>query len=184
MPLAHIIRAQAAIKIVAFTILVVVGLACTQAKARNQITQTGMVTRVVDGDTVWVQVQGLDKPLKLRIEGIDAPEMCQPGGAVARTALDKLVMGQNVTVTARAHDDYGRTVGSLRMQGQDVARWMVANGHAWVYTFRSKKGPYSSEFARAQTDRRGLFGEAGAQEPRQFRKMYGACPISAYRPTK
>lgn len=184
MPLADIKSAQAAIKIIALLSLVIAASTGAQAKAGNRIAQTGVVTRVIDGDTVWVQVQGRDKPLKVRIEGIDAPEICQPGGAMAQTALKNLVMGQSVTVTTRAHDDFGRTVGSLHMQGQDLARWMVANGHAWVYSFRSKNGPYSSEFARAQADRRGLFADAGAQEPRAFRKIYGSCHISAYRPTK
>ena len=183
-PLADVNTAQAAIKIIAISFLVTAASAYAQTGASTRYSQTGVVTRVVDGDTVWVQTQGAGKPLKLRIDGIDAPEICQAGGAQAQLALKNRVMGQSVTVTSKAHDDYGRTVGQLHFQGQDVARWMVATGHAWVYSFRSKKSAYSIEFAQAQTARRGVFADAKAQEPRQFRKANGACQTSAYRPTK
>ena len=184
LPLAQINSAQAAIKKVAFMVLAVIALVCAHANASELMVQTGVVTRVVDGDTMWVLLQGRSKPLKVRLEGIDAPEICQSGGVRAQTALSHWIMGQSVTVTTRAHDGYGRTVGTVYLQGQDVARWMVGNGHAWVYVFRSKKGPYSDEFARAQTERRGVFGDTQAQEPRLFRKANGACYMSAYRPTK
>ena len=184
MPLAKANIAQAATKIIASAFLVIATSAFAQTISNTRYTQTGVVTRVVDGDTVWVQTQGAGKPLKVRIDGIDAPEICQTGGLQAQLALKNRVMGQSVVVTSKAHDDFGRTVGQIHFQGQDVARWMVASGHAWVYSFRSKKSAYSSEFARAQTARRGVFADAQAQEPRQFRKAFGACQASAYRPTK
>ena len=184
MPLSITNRVQTAIKIIAITIAAAVIPGFSQAANDARITLSGLVTRVVDGDTVWVQLQGRDKPLKVRLEGIDAPEICQPGGVKAQAALSNWVMGQSVTVITRAHDDYGRTVGRVYMQGQDVARQMVANGHAWVYTFRSRKGTYSSEFAQAQNGQRGVFADARPQEPRLFRKVHGVCQISAYRPTK
>ena len=134
-----------------------------------------MVTRVVDGDTVWVKTSASQPPLKVRIQGIDAPEVCQTGGMQAKAALKSRVLGQSVAVSSGAHDDYGRTVGTLYWQGQDVGRWMVASGHAWVYSFRNKKGPYADEFAQAQSARHGVFSDAAAEEPRLFRKRQGSC---------
>ena len=150
-------------------------MAAVQAPAATQRTQSGIVTRVVDGDTVWVQTAGSGKPLKVRLQGIDAPEICQAGGVQAQDALKRQVLGQSVTLTSRAHDDYGRTVGTLHFQGQDVSRWLVANGHAWVYSYRHKKAPYADEFAQAQAARRGIFNDAQAEEPRVFRKRNGSC---------
>ena len=146
-----------------------------QASAATRRTQSGVVTHVVDGDTVWVQTAGSGKPLKVRLQGIDAPEICQAGGVQAQDALKRQVLGQSVTLTSRAHDDYGRTVGTLHFQGQDVSRWLVANGHAWVYSYRHKKAPYADEFAQAQAARRGIFNDAQAEEPRVFRKRNGSC---------
>lgn len=98
-----------------------------------------MVTRVVDGDTLWLKTSASQQTLKVPIQGIDAPEICLPGGVQAREALKQRVLGQSVTVTSGAHDDYGRTVGTVHLQGQDLGRWLVAEGHAWVYSIRGKK---------------------------------------------
>ena len=177
-PLAQWICARAAPKYVA---LVLLGCIAIQAPAATRYTQSGVVTHVVDGDTVWVKTSASQPPLKVRLQGIDAPEICQAGGVQASDALKSRVMGQSVTVTSGAHDDYGRTVGTLHLQGEDVGRWLVANGHAWVYSFRHKKGPYADAFAQAQAARRGVFSDAAAQEPRVFRKAHGSCYASKKR---
>ena len=182
-PLALVIRAQAAIKLIVPVVLcTLLVLASVQADAATRRAQSGVVTYVVDGDTVWVQIGAHDKPLKVRLQGIDAPEICQAGGVAAQAALKSRVMRQSVTVTSSAHDDYGRAVGTVHLQGQDMARWLVANGHAWVYSFRHKKGPYAEEFAQAQAARRGVFSDALAEEPRVFRKRHGSCYTNQKRP--
>ena len=130
---------------------------------------------MVDGDTVWVTISASQQTLKVRIEGIDAPEICQAGGVDAKNALKTHVLGQSVVLTSGAHDDYGRTVGKLYLQGEDVGRWLVASGHAWVYSYRHKKGPYANELIQAQAGRRGAFSDALAEEPRLFRKRHGSC---------
>ena len=135
-----------------------------------------MVTRVVDGDTLWLKTSTNAQPLKVRIQGIDAPEICQLGGVPARDALRRMALGQSVTVTSKAHDDYGRTIGIVHLQGHDIGRWMVSQGHAWAYTYRHKKGPYADEFQQAQSARRGMFISA-SEDPRFFRKRHGSCHI-------
>ena len=182
-PLALVIRAQAAIKLIVPVVLcTLLVLASVQADAATRRAHSGVVTYVVDGDTVWVQIGAHDKPLKVRLQGIDAPEICQAGGVAAQAALKSRVMRQSVTVTSSAHDDYGRAVGTVHLQGQDMARWLVANGHAWVYSFRHKKGPYAEEFAQAKGARRGVFSDALAEEPRVFRKRHGSCYTNQKRP--
>lgn len=173
-PLTQWIQGQYAILLIAFALF---GLITFEAAAATRQAQSGVVTRVVDGDTVWVKTSASQKPLKVRLQGIDAPEICQPGGVEAREALKRQVLGQSVTVTSGAHDDYGRTVGTLHMQGQDMGRWLVAQGHAWVYSYRHKKGPYADELRQAQLARRGVFSDVAAEEPRLFRKRYGSCYV-------
>lgn len=169
------IRVRKAIKLIAFVMLVQIAF---QGAAATRQAQTGMVTRVVDGDTLWVKTSVGAQLLKVRIQGIDAPEICQPGGVQARAALRQRVLGQSVTVTSGAHDDYGRTIGTVHMQGQDMGRWLVAQGHAWVYTYRSKKALYADEFSQAQDARQGVFSVGQAEEPRLFRKRHGNCQSS------
>jgi endonuclease YncB( thermonuclease family) len=146
-----------------------------QATAATRQAQVGTVTRVVDGDTLWVNTSASQPPIKVRIQGIDAPEICQPGGIQARDTLKARVLGQKVTVTSRAHDDYGRTIGTVHLQGRDMGCWQVAQGHAWVYSYRARRALYADEFAQAQAARRGVFSAGQAEEPRLFRKRHGPC---------
>ena len=141
-------------------------------------TQLAVVTHVVDGDTVWLRTAHSAKPLKVRIDGIDAPEACQAGGAASRDALHRRLRGQTVTLSAtasRRHDVYGRLLAKIDLQGEDVGRWMVANGYAWSYGYRRNLGPYAVEQSQAVAARRGLFSDSGAENPRLFRKRHGSC---------
>ena len=140
----------------------------------------GTVSRVVDGDTVWVRAAGdgsgrNPRPIKLRLQGIDAPERCQAWGAQATAALSARVLHQRVEVSTRAKDDYQRTLGNLLLNGEDVSAWMVAQGHAWSYHHRHSGGPYADQEQQARAARRGLFADPAAMEPRWFRRDHGAC---------
>lgn len=150
------------------------------AVAQNSV-RSGVVTRVIDGDTLWVRdstaVSG-GETLKVRIVGIDAPEVCQAGGPEAREALRRHVLGQPVTLTSpssRSHDDYGRLLARVDKRGEDVGRWMVRRGQAWSYSYRRNSGPYATEQAQAQAAGVGLFAHAAAENPRNFRQRHGSC---------
>jgi micrococcal nuclease len=143
--------------------------------AHGQDMFTAQVTRVSDGDTVWVQPDSGGQQLKLRLEGIDAPEMCQAGGDASRAALQALTLRRTLDVTVRAHDDYGRGLARLTFRGQDIGAEMVRTGQAWSYRWRRSMGPYASEEKSARLGRRGLFSQEDAQLPRDFRKQHGTC---------
>lgn len=146
--------------------------------AAGASTFAGVVTHVSDGDTLWVRPEGTSaKPFKLRLQGIDAPERCQPWGAEATAALTRRVLHRQVRVHTRATDDYQRSLGNIRLGDEDISAWMVAQGHAWSYGRRRHGGPYAAQEEEARAARRGLFADAsGAIEPRLFRQRFGACP--------
>ncbi|MDP3171414.1 MAG: thermonuclease family protein [Polaromonas sp.] len=135
----------------------------------------GTVTRVSDGDTLWVRPAAGGKPVKVRIDGIDAPEICQAGGRAARHALAGRVQGRRLEFFARGQDDYGRTVAALHLEGEDIAAWMVSQGHAWSYGFGRDGGTYAALQVSAQLAARGLFADRTALAPRLFRKRHGPC---------
>jgi endonuclease YncB( thermonuclease family) len=138
----------------------------------------GVVTHVSDGDTLWVQplhpLQGREAQ-KVRLLGIDAPEICQAWGPQSRDALHAVLHAQVVDVQARYHDSYGRLLARLSHQGHDVGAWMVAHGHAWSYSYRGRPGAYEAQQATAQAQHLGLFADAHALQPRAFRKQFGSC---------
>lgn len=136
---------------------------------------TGKVSYVTDGDTLWVQADAGGLPRKLRIDGIDAPEICQTGGEAAREVLRQLVLHQHVEVTIRRNDDYGRGLARIRLDGHDLGARMVRAGQAWSYRWRRDLGPYAAEEAVARQTRLGLFAQDQAELPRDFRQRHGSC---------
>lgn len=135
----------------------------------------GNVTRVVDGDTLWVVLEGATKPIKVRIEGIDAPEVCQPFGVEAKQALVAKVLHRDVTLKLRALDDWGRRIGHVHDGETNIGQRMVRDGLAWSIRYRWDRGPYVPDERMAQSFRRGLFNEPLPMEPREFRRVHGSC---------
>lgn len=132
------------------------------------------VSHVTDGDTVWLRAEGR-APIKLRLDGLDAPERCQRGGEQAREALTARVLHRQVEVLTRAHDQHGRAIGTLQLEGADVGGWLVAQGHAWNARFRRHPGRYAAQEQAARAARRGLFADAAPELPRDFRRRHGPC---------
>lgn len=145
----------------------------------------GVVTHVSDGDTVWVRALADGYEYKVRLLGIDAPEICQVWGPQSRAALHAAVDEQLVEVTGNHHDSYGRLLAQLSRQGQDVGAWMVLHGYAWSYRYQKRAGLYDAQQQYAQSLRLGLFaggqgswqgsGQGQPLQPRWFRKRFGSC---------
>lgn len=146
----------------------------TAAAAAPEV-YTARVTHVTDGDTLWVQPEDGSARRKLRLQGIDAPEICQPGGESARDALRGLVLAQRVQVQVRASDDYGRGLAKIQLGSKDVAASLVRAGHAWSYRWRKSPGPYAAQEAAARQAKLGLFAAGKPELPRDFRKRHGPC---------
>ena len=134
------------------------------------------VTRVSDGDTLWVKPLTGGKYRKLRIDGIDAPEICQDGGLASKEALAARLLEKVVVVRERRRDDYGRPLVKLQLGDEDVAGWLVSEGHAWSYHWRHSNGPYAEQEERARERRKGLFAQDRPEVPRDFRRRNGPCP--------
>ena len=152
-----------------FALVLIAGDACS---AR---VYEGKVSHVTDGDTLWVQLDRGGPPRKLRIDGIDAPEICQPGGEASRNALAQRVLNQRVQVSVRRNDMYGRGLARIQLGGRDVGGLMVSTGQAWSYRWRRDAGPYAAEEAVARQYHLGLFVSGQPEQPRDFRKRHGSC---------
>lgn len=92
----------------------------------------GFVSLVYDGDTITVQTDAGAK--RVRLAGIDAPEMKQPFGTESRDALSQLVLNQPITAVTIKQDRYGRAVGKVLLNQEDINLRQVSAGLAWVYT--------------------------------------------------
>lgn len=133
------------------------------------------VTHITDGDTIWVRPARGGPPLAVRIQGIDAPEICQVFGEAARDALTRRLLKRQVKVVTQAQDSYDRALGKVTLDNADVAAWLVERGYAWSDRFRTNTGPYTDEEKQARRARRGLWKADGPEEPREFRQRHGSC---------
>ena len=134
----------------------------------------GTVTHVTDGDTLWVRSSSGDVH-KIRLDGIDAPEICQTYGPVSRNMLASSLMGKLVQVKVRRLDTYGRSLAHVELNGKDMGAWMVSQGAAWSYRYRRDPGPYAHQESHARSQRLGVFADAQAERPRDFRLRHGSC---------
>ena len=139
----------------------------------------GKVTRVTDGDSLWIELAAPGAPVELRLEGIDAPEICQAWGPEARQALADLVLDQQVSVKTVGRDTHGRTLGTLYLGTQNINKLMVQEGHAWSTRYKYDRGPYVADERMAKALSRGLNRDGGAILPRDFRQLNGPCHAGA-----
>ena len=84
---------------------------------------------VIDGDSIRC------RSLEIRMDGIDAPEHDQIAynqkdkivrvGALAKSALVKKIGGKEIEVRISKTDHYGRKVGTVYCEGEDINLWLV-----------------------------------------------------------
>ena len=130
------------------------------------------VTRVVDGDTFWID-DGSPKGLKIRLIGVDAPEPRNTGkklkgyfGTESSDYLTRLIGGKKVRLEydAGRFDQYGRTLAYVYLEdGTFVNADLVKNGYATVMT-TPPNVRYADTFvelaARARKHKKGLWKES------------------------
>jgi len=137
---------------------------------------TGRIVKVVDGDTVHV-LDSSRHVHKIRLAGIDAPEIKQAFGRVSRDHLAKLVAGKVVSVDWHKRDRYRRIVGKLLLDGRDMNFGQVTAGLAWHYKkYSSEQAPedrvrYADAEVMARNGRLGLWRDPNPIPPWEYRRM-------------
>jgi len=92
---------------------------------------TGRVAKIADGDTLTVRVN--KKHVRVRLDGIDAPEHNQAFGKQSRRSLAQLCAAQEARVVARGTDPYGNILGVVTCAGVEANSEQVRRGMAWAY---------------------------------------------------
>lgn len=120
------------------------------------------VLHVDDGDSVRADCGAGE--IRVRIHGIDAPEMGQAQwGAQARRALRRM-LGEEVTLQVRDVDHYGRTVASLHDGERDLGLELVRRGHAVMYRRYNDDPRYDEAEREARRRGLGVWAEPGPQQ--------------------
>ena len=116
------------------------------------------VTKVVDGDTIDVDINGTTE--RLRLIGIDTPEVVDPRKTVecfgfeASKKAGEILLNQKVRLesdpTQDDRDKYDRLLRYVyRADGLFYNQWMIANGYAHEYTYIMPY-KYQDDFQQAE----------------------------------
>lgn len=125
------------------------------------------VIGIADGDTLTV-LHG-QKPLRIRLADIDAPEKKQAFGERSKQSLSDLCFGKDATYKAKMIDPYGRTVARVKCVGADVNRIQVERGLAWVYDQYNTDRSLPALQASAKAEHRGLWADKSPVPPWEYR---------------
>jgi hypothetical protein len=88
----------------------------------------GPVTFVIDGDSFCVAVgPAHEQWVEVRLAGFFAPESGGPGGARAKAALERVVLGKEAICHANLQS-YDRIVAECTVGGRSVSDMMLASG--------------------------------------------------------
>jgi endonuclease YncB( thermonuclease family) len=79
---------------------------------------------VVDGDTFRYGTE------RVRLRGIDTPELNEPGGQEATLRLEELLHSGQVRIVPRGRDVYDRLVADVFVDGRNVAEMLAQEGYA------------------------------------------------------
>ena len=85
--------------------------------------EKSLVTQVVDGDTFQ-----LKSGERVRLMGVDAPEIEHCGGPEAKKVLAGLILNKNVNVEETVKEKYGRTMALVYVDGKLVNKMMLEQG--------------------------------------------------------
>ena len=127
------------------------------------------VLGVHDGDTVTVSLNGETR--RVRLHGIDAPELKQPWGRASQAWLEQRVLGRDVRLETHGEDRYGRVLAVLWLGPANVNQDLVRQGYAWWF---QRYSPSDTVLAglqdQARRARRGLWGDPSPTAPWDFRR--------------
>jgi len=149
-------------------------------------TLSGRVTKVVDGDTVYVLDANREQH-KVRLGGIDAPERGQPFGKRSKERMSALVAGQDVTVDWHKKDRWGRLIGTVWVASPDcradpcprtlnAGLALVTSGLAWHFKryaheqSEEDRERYAFAEVEARAKRGGLWSDPNPVPPWEWRK--------------
>ena len=141
------------------------------------------IPKIVDGDTVHID------NYKIRLEGIDAPEMRQKCkkkstkilsiigftfykdyscGKVSKEKLKSKINGSKIKCIFTTKDRYKRYIATCYKEKTNLNQWMVRNGYAIAYRRYSRKYVPDEDFAKE--NRLGLW-QGKFMNPEKWRKL-------------
>lgn len=143
----------------------------TSQGGKKTLAEVGIVTRVIDGDTFDIMIDGTKS--RIRMLGINTPESVDPRrpvecfGREASNYLKGLIDNKQVRLEKDPNkpdtDEYGRLLRYVFVDNTNIGEVMIRDGYAYEYTYKSEKYVYQNQFKQseklAHEGKRGLWAD-------------------------
>lgn len=134
----------------------------------------GKVIQVNSGDVITIS--NLNRPVRVKLLGVDAPELGQVFGDVAKKHLSDLVFDKGVLVYYAGIAPDQSLTGRVLLNDADIGAQMIRDGAAWVDLLNadrltaSDREIYQQSEQAARSERRGLWQAENPTAPWEFVK--------------
>ncbi|KAJ3684123.1 hypothetical protein LUZ61_013287 [Rhynchospora tenuis] len=112
----------------------------------------------------------LARDYRIRLRGIDAPEINMEYGREARDELRKLIQGKPLTIQVYGKDCHRRLVGDVYCNGIFIQEKLLRRGCAWHYEVYDKRPSFAQWEREARNAGRGLWATPNPVAPWEFRR--------------
>lgn len=130
----------------------------------------GKVINVHDGDTFTLLTKE-SQQVKVRLHGIDCPEIGQDYGNIAKQYTRNLIIGKNVLVDITDTDRYGRVVAIVYVDDTVcVNEQLLEKGLAWHYKKYDKNVNWDILESDAKEHKTGLWAQRFYLAPWVYRR--------------
>ncbi|MBK7958756.1 MAG: thermonuclease family protein [Bacteroidetes bacterium] len=138
---------------------------------RIEKNKTYKVIAIQDGDTYDILV---DKTtMRIRMDGIDAPEKGMPFYKVAKQFLASMCFGKMLRIEVKSTDRHGRTVArAFLSDGRDLSQEMLRAGLAWHFVKYSKDKTLASLELAARKQQVGIWSNPNPMSPWENRRLH------------
>ena len=135
----------------------------------NAKTMTGSCVGVYDGDTINVFVKG--KTIRIRMEGVDCPELNQAYGSEAKKFTSKLTQGKTVKVKIKGYDHKKNIIGRVFVGKLDISHQLIRAGLGWHYKKYNKEFMLATAEKKARSHQIYIWSQSKPQPPWEYRKL-------------
>jgi endonuclease YncB( thermonuclease family) len=155
--------------------IIILGLSCTNKHEKKVVhfdeNRVYKVIKIIDGDTYDVLID--NKPQRVRVDAIDAPEKGMPFYKVSKNYLGSLCFKKEIRLKKVDEDSHGRWVcRGYTEEGLDLSVEMVKAGLAWHYKKYSKDKELAMLEEYAKSNKLGLWSDALSLPPWEVRAMH------------
>jgi len=165
------------LSIIWFVLIFISIIACTSKSGKipsleKGSTVSGKVISIIDGDTYDALLPS-NKTIRVRMEGIDAPEKGMPFYQKSKKYLSSLCFNKQVKIKITGVDNHERFLAySFLEDGKELSQEMIKAGLAWHFKKYNSDSILSNLEIEARNMKKGLWSENNPMSPWSNRSLH------------